>query len=330
MRRASRRRFLHLAGALLTAPRAFSQPPRRRARIGYLLLGPVTDPPSRERQAFLAGLMALGYEPGRNVELIYKSAEGEVDFMDAVAQDLVRHNPDLIAVSGTAAVLAAKRATRTIPVVILAQGDPVGVGAVSSLSKPGGNLTGVSFLSSELASKRLQLAMECVPGAKRVAIIWDRRNVNSREEARAVQAAADRLGLAVESTGQDSDADLARTLQRLATEKPHLIYVTFDDGLAGANRSAIAGFGIRLRIPVVSGWHFLTEAGGLMSYAPDIPAMFHRGAHYVDRILKGAKPGDLPIERPTKVDLVLNWRTAGLLGLRFPQDMLLRAERVIE
>ncbi|HEX6944890.1 MAG TPA: ABC transporter substrate-binding protein, partial [Casimicrobiaceae bacterium] len=227
------------------------------------------------------------------------------------------------------AALAAKRATGTIPIVVLALGDPVGIGLVPSLAKPGGNVTGVSFISSDLTSKRLQFALECVPKARRLAVLWDVRNTNSRAEARAVQDAARSRGIDVALLTARTDQEFARRLDGVARERPDLLYVTFEGGLVAANRTRIAELGLRERIPVVSGWHALTEAGALMSYAPDIAAMFRRAAYHVDRILKGARPGDLPIELPTKVDLVLNQRTAIALGVRFPQDMLTRAERVI-
>ena len=329
MPRLVRRQFLLAAGALLAARRSAGQTTGRMPRIGYLLFGSRTEPPSRERRAFLDGLREFGRIPGRTIEIVYRSAEGEADFMPAVAQELVGLEPDLIAVSGTVAVLAAKRATRTIPIVMLAQGDPVGIGAVPSLAHPAGNVTGVSFLSSDLAPKRLQLSMECIPGLRRVAIISDRNNSNSQAEAHATLDTAETFGLVAESLPQGSSRELAKTLRRLANERPGLLYVTFEGGLAATNRTALAEFGLHHRVPVVSGWHFLTEAGGLLSYAPDIPAMFRRGAYYVDRVLKGAKPADLPIEQPTQVELVLNLRTATAIGVEFPRQLLLQADRII-
>jgi putative ABC transport system substrate-binding protein len=325
------RRAFVMAGALAAAaPDWALGQSARRPRIGYLLFSPMTDPPSRERQAFLDGLREFGHVPGKTVEIFYRSAEGETGFMEAVAEDLVKQRPDVIAVSGTAAVLAAKKATRTIPIVILALGDPVGIGVVPSLARPGGNVTGVSFLSSELTPKRLQLALACVPRVKRLSIIWDRLNANSRAESRAALAAAKKLDLSAESLGLGSDTELARALGRLATERPDLLYVTFEGGLAAANRTVIAEFGLRHRIPIVTGWHAFTEAGALLSYAPDIPSMFRRAAYFVDRVLHGAKPADLPIELPTKVDLMINLRTAKSIGIILPRELLLRADRVVE
>ncbi len=328
-RMVKRRALLMLGAGAALAPTWLRAQRAATPRIGYLLFAPANEVPSRERQAFLDGLRDFGLVPGKNVEMIYRSAEGEVDFMDDVAQDLLRQHPDVLAVSGALAVLAAKRATRTVPIVMLGLGDPVGIGAVASLARPGANVTGIAFLSSELAPKRLQFAKSCVPGARRMAVIWDSRNPNSREESRAVQQPAAKLGLSVESFGLASTDALARTFARLASVKPDLLYVTFEGGLASANRTAIAEFGVKHRIPVVSGWSFLTEAGGLLSYGADMLGMFRRGAYYVDRVLKGAVPAEMPIELPTKVELTINQRTANAIGVTIPPDLLLRADNVI-
>lgn len=325
-----RRAVIFLGGVVATAPRWLRGQVTRRPRIGYLLLSPLTEPPSRERQAFLDGLREQGYIPGASVEMMYRSAEGEPEFIDAACGELLEQKPDVIAVSGAIAVLAAKKATRSVPIVMLAVGDPVGIGAVSSLAKPGGNVTGVSFISSDLAPKRLQFARECLPRAKRLATIWDNRKANARAESRAVLAAARQIGLDNEPLGLGSDAELSRVLRRLAAAKPDIMYVVFEGGLAAGNRTTLADFGLRHQVPIVSGWSFLTEAGALLSYAPDIAAMFRRAAYYVARALKGAKPADLPIELPTKVDLVINLRTARTIGIIVPRQLLLRADRVIE
>jgi putative ABC transport system substrate-binding protein len=328
--RMKRRTLLAFAAGAALAPRWLLAQGARVPRIGYLLLTPVTEPPSRERQAFLDGLRSFGHVPGKTVELIYRSAEGEVEFMDATCQDLLAQKPDVIAVSGALAALAAKRATRTIPIVMLALGDPVGAGAVPSLARPGGNVTGVSFISSELVPKRLQLVRQCVPMARRMAIVWDRRNANSRAEWRAVLDGAKVAGLTAESFGLASDDELPGAFGRIAAGKPDLLYVTFDGSIAAANRTLIAEFGLKQRLPIVSGWSFLTEAGGLLSYAPDIPAMFRRAAYYVDRVLKGASPAELPIEMPTVVELTVNLRTARAIGVTVPNELLARADRVFE
>ena len=272
----------------------------------------------------------MGYVAGKTIEIVYASAQNEQDFIDDVCRDLLGRKPDLIVVSGAIATLAAKKATASVPIVFMALGDPVGIGAVRSLARPGGNVTGVSFISSELAGKRVQLVKEMVPAAKRVAVLWDSRNANARAESDAALAAAASLQLKAEPIVLASDADLPRALNRLQANKPDLLYVAFEGGIVASNRTLIAEFGVRHRVPVVSGWSNLTEAGGLISYAPDIPAMFRRSASYVDRILRGAKPAALPVEQATTVELVVNARTAKALGIAIPREILLRTDRVIQ
>ena len=325
-------RRLVLAGAvsaLLACRLARAQAPRL-PRIGYLVLAPLTDPPSRERQAFLDALRELGHVPGKTVEIVYASAQNEQDFFDDVCRDLIGKKPDLIVVSGAIATLTAKKATASIPIVFMALGDPVGIGAVRSLARPEGNVTGVSFISSELAAKRVQLAKQLVPGARSVAVLWDSRNANARAESRVAIAAATSLRLKTESIALAEDADLSRALKRMEANRPDLLYVVFEGGTVASNRTLIAEFGVRHRVPVVSGWSNLAEAGGLLSYAPNIPAMFRRSASYVDRILRGARPAELPVEQAATVELVVNVRTAKALGIALPREILLRADRVIE
>jgi putative ABC transport system substrate-binding protein len=323
-----RRRFL--LGVALTplAGMAAAQP--RVPKIGYLLVPPVSDRPTRERQAFLDGMRAHGYVPGKNVEIVYGSAQNAADFIDDVCQDLVGQKVDIIVVSGAVALMAAKKCTRSVPVVIQAVGDPIGIGAVQSLSRPEANITGVSFLSSDLAGKRVELIRELVPGAKRIAVLWDAHNPNARTESAATIQAVNRFGMKAEAFALNSDKELPRFFEQLKATRPDALYVVFDGGLVGNNRTAIAQAALAQRVPLVSGWSFLTEAGGLMSYAPDIPTMFRRSASYVHRLLKGAKPGDLPIELPTSVELVVNMKTAKVLGIAIPHSFLVRADRVIE
>jgi len=314
----------------LALPALAARAQRRMPRIGYLVLPSVTEPPSRERQAFLDGLRERGYVPGKTIEILYASAESDPGFLDTVCQDLVAKKPDLIVVSGAEAVVAAKKTTSTIPVVMLAIGDPVGIGAVQSLSRPGGNITGVSFLSSDLASKRLELMRAIVPTAKRVMVLWNSGNPNADVEVRAAIEGAWKLGLTPEESPVASDREIATALAAMALRRPDALYVTFTAGLIASNRTLIAESCIKHRVPSVAGWGFYAEAGGLISYAPDIPGTFHRAAYYVERILKGAKPAELPIELPTRVEFVVNLKTAKTLGLKIPREVLLRADRVIE
>jgi putative ABC transport system substrate-binding protein len=323
-----KRRDLLLAALALPALAARAQ--RRLPRLGYLLLPSVTEPPSRERQAFLDGLRERGYVPGKTIEIVYASAENDATFLEPVCRDLVAKKPDLIAVSGAEAVLAAMKVTRTIPIVMLAIGDPVGIGAVQSLARPGGNVTGSSFLSSDLAIKRLELIRSVVPRARRIVIMWHGVNPNAGVEAQAALEGARKLGFAPEERPVNSDSDVAAALAGMAASRPDALYVAFNAGLIAANRTLIAEASVKHRVPAVSGWGFFAEAGMLMSYAPDIPGTFHRGAYYVERILKGARPADLPVELPTRVEFVINLRTARALGLKIPRELLLRADRLIE
>jgi putative tryptophan/tyrosine transport system substrate-binding protein len=326
----NRRESIVLLALAVTGATALGAQQARKPRIGYLMMQSISEPPSRDRQAFLDGLREQGYVPGQTVEMVYHSAEDEPEFMDATAQDLVAKNVDVIVVAGAVAALSAKRATEKIPIVMLAVGDPVGAGMVTSLSRPGGNVTGVSFISSELAPKRLQLIRDLVPSAKRIAVLWDARNANARAESKAVLATAPKLGMAAEPYALSTSTELSRALDALHARRPDVLYVVFDAGLVAGSRTTLAEFALRQRVPLVSGWSFITEAGGLISYAPDIPAIFRRGAYFVHRVLQGAKPADLPIEMPTRIELVVNLKTARALGIAVPSELLLLADRVIQ
>lgn len=318
-----------LALALSGATHAQGARRARAAVVGYLLFTPIVDPPSKERQAFLDGLRALGRVAGRNLEIVYTSAEGNPEFMDDVARDLVARKPDVIVVSGGVAVVAAARATTTIPIVMMAVGDPVGVGVVRSLSHPEGNVTGVSFLSSDLAGKRVQLMADLLPHARRVAVLWDPRNANAQVEVQATLAAIARLRLSDATFPFDAHGRIDAVFEQVVAARPDALYVAFEGGTVADYRTAIAEFGLRQRLPVVSGWSQLTEAGALLSYAPDIPAMFRRSAFHVHRILGGTSTHDLPVEQATTVEMVINIRTARALGIAVPSELLIRADRVI-
>ena len=328
----NRRRALQVAlgTGVLASPLGLLAQRARVPRIGYLLFVPLTNPPSRERQAFLDGIRELGHVPGTTVEIAYASAEGEPDFLGDACQDLLKQKVELIVASGPSATLAAKKATGSVTIVMQAVGDPIGIGAVRSYARPEANVTGVSFISSELAGKRVELIRDLVPAARQIAVLWDTRSVNARAEAAAALEAVSRLRLKPRELGLSSDTDLLRALGRIERDKPDALYVTFEEGVVVNNRSMIAEFGVRHRVPLISGWSSLTEAGGLVSYAPDIAAIFRRSAYYVDRILKGAKPGELPVELASTMELMLNLRTAKALGLAIPQAILLRANQVIE
>jgi putative tryptophan/tyrosine transport system substrate-binding protein len=299
-------------------------------RIGYLSLHSIAERPSRERQAFLDGLRDFGLVPRESVEIVYRSAENEPIFMQPMCEELLRENVDVLATPGAIATLAALRATSTVPIVFLAMGDPVGIGVSDSLARPTRNATGTTFIASELAGKRIELLKLAVPTAKRVVFLSDRRNRNAQIEADSARAAAENVGIIPEAISVATQAELNSVLVQIAARPHDAMYVSFTAGVIADNRTAIVEFGLRHGIPVISGWGFMTEAGGLFSYAPDVPAMFRRSAYYVYRILNGANPADLPIERATSVTLLVNLSTARRLGLTLPTALLLRADRLIE
>ena len=326
-----RRGFLWIcaAGAASHTGLASGQAPRVR-RMGLLSLIPFSEPPSPERQAFLQGLVALGLVPGKNLDITYASAENAVEFLDDIARDLVARRLDVIAAAGAIPLQALQRATRDIPIVMLAVGDPVGMKLVNTLARPGGNITGSSFISSELAAKRVQLLQEVVPGARRMAVLVDTRNANARLESVAVVAAAQKLGLTPLVQRYEDDGGLTAALIGAAAGRAELLYATFEGNIVARRRHEIAAFALQRKWPSIAGWSAIAEAGCLMSYAPDIPELFRRGAYFVQRILAGAKPADLPVEQASRFELVVNLKTAKELGLKFPQAILVRADRVIE
>ena len=327
----NRRRFGASAMAAVLMPvAARAQQPSKVPRIGYLSLLPFTEPPSPERAAFLAGLAELGYVPGRNLEIIYASAEGVYDFLDEIARDLVHKQPSVIVTSGGLALDSLARATRTIPVVMLAVGDPVGLGLVKSLRRPDTNITGLSFMSSDLAGKRLEIIRELVPRARTVAILFDARNANARLELAAALDAARQLKLAASTYELQNEGAILSARDGAHAAKADLLYAVFEGSIAAPRRFELAEFALRHRRPMVSGWSGITEAGGLISYAPAIVPMFRRAAYYVHRLLQGAKPNDLPVEQPTLFETVVNAATARRLGIKLPESTLLRAGRVIE
>ena len=299
-------------------------------RIGYLSFHSIAEHPSRERQAFLDGLRDFGLIPSQSVEMVYGSAENEPIFMRPMCEELLRKKVDVLATVGAIATLAALRTTRTVPIVFLAMGDPVGIGVSDSLARPTRNATGTTFIANELAGKRIELLKLAVPTVKRVAFLWDPRNRNAQIETDSARAAAEKVGIIPEAIPVATQAELNSVFVRIAARPHDALYASFATGVIADNRTSIVEFGLRHRIPVISGWGFMTEAGGLFSYAPDVLAMFRRSAYYVYRILNGANPADLPIERATSVKLLVNLGTARRLGLTLPPGLLLRADRLIE
>ena len=322
-----RRRFLltSLAGVLAGPLAAEAQPAVKVARIGVLLFGtPATDP---NLAAFVAGLRDLGYVEGWNLALETRSAEGRLERVRELAVQVVGLKPDVIVVLGGDMVPFVKDATSTIPVVMLHSQDPVEAGAVTSFARPGANLTGVAFVSSETAGKRLQFLKEAVPSLTRVAVLW---NPDHRDpEYRDIEAAARRLGIQVQSLEARRPEDFDGAFQSATRARADALMVV-SSRFMNVSRSRILEFVSNQRIPLVTGWGPWVRAGGLLSYGPDLDALMKRAASHVDKILKGAKPADLPVEQPTKFELVINLKTAKALGLTIPPSLLARADQVIE
>ena len=325
------RRELIIAGILsaLVAPITSSaQNQRRIPRLGILLYFPVATR-KQPWDSFQDKLRDYGYVEGKTILIEAVSAEGHQDRLGPLAADLVKMNVDLIAVGGTEAVQAAARATKTIPIVMTAVGDPVGAGLVSSLAHPGGNVTGMSLLATDLSAKRLALLKEMLPQLTRVAILWNPDNASVALKFEEMQRAAPGLGVQVQSVQLRRPADIEAAISMAASQHAEAIMDT-GDPIQNSHQGRIAELATQRRIPVASEFSDSVDAGALCSYGPAIIDIYRRAAGYVDRILKGAKPGDLPIEQPAKLDLVINLRTAKNLAISIPQPLLIRATKIVE
>jgi len=327
----SRRRALQALAAipLCLSGRSFAQSKPNVARVGYLHLHTIEEKPTPERAAFLAGLRAAGYEVGRNLIIEYRGADGDPARLPELAEELVKLRVQVMVVGSAEAAFAAKAASSTIPLVITVSGDPVYSGLVKSYSRPGGQITGLSFISSELGAKRIELVREILPKARRIAICWNVRDSVSEREWDQAREAASRIGLEIDPEPVREASDLARTLNALPKAKPDAFLVIVDARMIRF-RQIIADAALKARVPCVAGWRGFVESGALASYAPDFRALFYRAAYYVDRILKGAKPQDLPVEQPSKFELVVNVKTAKAIGVVVPKAVLLRADEVIQ
>jgi putative ABC transport system substrate-binding protein len=334
-----RRRFLltSLAGAFAVPLVAVAQSARNVPRIGYLSPSSPSDPerlasPFGERglAAFRQGLRDLGYVEGQNIAIEYRWAEGRFERLPDLAAELVRLKVDVIVSVVTQATLAAKNATRTIPIVLVAAGDPLGSGLVANLAHPGGNVTGPSSMYADLAGKQLELLKETVPKVSRVAVLWNPANAAWQAQMlRQTEIAARALGLQVQLLKARGPDELEGAFAAMTRERASALLVQVDVIFA-LHARRIADLAAKRRVPAMYGSREHVEVGGLMSYAPNVPDLFRRAATYVDKILKGAKPADLPVEHPTKFELVVNLKTAKALGLTIPPSLLLRADQVIE
>ncbi len=327
-----RRTFMAmLTGGLVAAPLAAeAQQAAKVARIGFLAVNLAANPHPRE--AFLQGLRDLGYVEGRNVVIEYRDAEGKFERLPALVAELVALKVDVIVAPPTLAALAAKQATRTLPIVFAVAGDPVTSGLVTSLARPGGNVTGLSVLTPELVGKRLELLKQAVPGVSRVAVLWQPGSQGERMDRDMLQAAevaARALGVRPQFVEARGPENLDRAFSEMTRARAGAL-TALGSNLFLTERRRLLDLAAKNRLPAVYSSREFVDAGGLMSYGPDGADLFRRAATYVDRILKGAKPGDLPVEQPTKFELVINLKTAKALGLTIPQSVLGRADHVIQ
>ena len=294
-----------LAVSLTVAPLpAGAQQTGKVPRIGYLVLSPLTERPSPERAAFVTGLRELGWVEGRTIAIEYRSAKWNPEMFDDLAEELVRMKVDVIVTAGgEAAPKAVRRASSTIPIAMAASSDAIGMGLIASLARPGGSVTGLSLMTPELGPKRLELLKEAAPKASRLAVLWNPTYGDA--QIRATQAGAHKLGATLKPMEVRNAHDLARAFAELEKDRPDALPIFFDPPSTGY-RELAADFAKKDRLPTIFGAQEFVQAGGLMSYAPNVPDLFRRAAGYVDRLLKGAKPGDLPVEQPTKFELVIN------------------------
>jgi putative ABC transport system substrate-binding protein len=327
-----RRAFLGtLAGGLLAAPlAAAAQQAAKIARIGWLAGNLAPSPQLPE--AFRQGLRDLGYVEGRNVVIEYRDAEGKFERLPALAAELVALKVDVILAGGTPQALAAKQATRTLSIVFAGVPDPVTSGLVTSLARPGGNVTGLSNLNTELVGKCLEQLKQAVPGVSRVAVLWEPSGLGERTEKdmlKEAEVAARALGVRLQFVEARGPADFDRAFSDMTRARADALTVV-PSAMFFGERRRLVDLAAKNRLPTVFPYREGVDAGGLMAYGPNLPDLFRRTATYVDKILKGAKAGDLPVEQPTKFELVINLKTAKALGLTIPQSLLQRAHEVIQ
>ncbi len=331
--RLSRRAFVCSLAALAAGTAIAFKPPGACAkqsaaprRIGILLVG--FSPESKEAQQFRRGLRDAGYAEGRDVVIEWRSAKGDYARVAELVADLVQSNVDVIVADSTNAALAAKRATSTIPIVMAIVADPVGSGLVASLAHPGGNVTGLSIMLDELSAKRLQLLKEAIPRLARVAVLWNPATPFHPKAIEDLKAAAPSLSMELSFVGVRTPEDIGPAFSAMTRAHAQALYV-LGDAFFNSHGTTFLKLASKARLPVISVSRQFVDAGALMSYGPSFRDLFRRSVGYVDKILKGAKPGDLPIEQPTKFELVVNLKTAKALGFTIPESVMLQADEVI-
>jgi putative tryptophan/tyrosine transport system substrate-binding protein len=324
-----RRKFLAtLGGAAVAWPLAAraQQPTKKIRSLGLLLPG---LPEASMGKATRDRLRELGYAEGRDIIFQARWANGNMERLDELAIELAHLQLDAIIAYTTPGAIAARKATTTIPIVFLFVGDPLGTGVVPSLAHPGGNATGISLLATELSAKRLEILLELAPKASRVAMLWNDANTGMVLRSRETQDAATKLGVAIKSVGVHDLISFDAAFAMIASE-PIDALLTLVDPFTLQNRKRIVDFAAQQRLPAIYETGEFVETGGLISYGPNQPIIEQRAAEYVDKIFKGAKPADLPVEQPTKFEMLINMKTANALGLPIPSSIMLRADRVVE
>ena len=328
MRRSPRRQFLVSVGTVLAAPiTSFGQQPIRLVRIGVLVVPSASDFAART-DALRAALRDFGYIEGRNTLIEFRSAEGKFDRLPQLATELVRQNVDVIVVAGTPAIRAARQATATIPIVIAAVGDAVAGGLVASLARPGGNITGSTYFAPELATKQLEILKEALPQVTRVAVIFNPNNPAVGSTLDAVASSARSLKLELENFPVREPPEFDNAFLTIARNR-YRTGLVIDDPITISNAKALADLAVKHGIATGGNFIEYAEAGGLMAYGVNLIAMWSRAAFFVDKILKGTHPGEIPVERATRFDLFINGKTAHALGVKIAPSILMRA-RVIE
>jgi putative ABC transport system substrate-binding protein len=308
-----------------SAQLAEAQQPKKVPRIG--VLSPSSPGPSPLLDAFRQGLRELGYVEGQNIAVEYRFAEANPEPLSDLAGELVRLKVDVILTINTAASDAAKNVTKTIPIVFTYVADPGGL--VASLARPGGNITGLTTLAAELSGKRLELIKEALPGISRVAYLWTSANPTATRVFRETERASPQLGIQLQPLKVQGPDEFQNAF-KVATGKRAGVLFVWEDAVLLPHRTLILDLAAKHRLPAASQYREFAEAGGLLSYGPNLPDEFRRAATYVDKILKGTKPADLPVEQPTKFEFVINLKTAKQIGLTIPQSVLFRADKVIK
>jgi ABC-type uncharacterized transport system, periplasmic component len=320
--------FLGIALVLAAGAPATAQTSRKIPRVAYVYIFK-EGPSAPFAKAFIGRLRELGWVDGRNITVEVRDAEGDPKKLADIMRALVESNVDVIVAACTPEAKAAVAFTKTIPIVMAATGDPVAAGLASSLARPGGNVTGVSAMLLDLSAKRLEILKQAFPGVTHATVLWNPARPDNRPEVAAMQAAAASLGVSLDSQEVRTQRELADTLDLLAVSGTQAI-LNAGDTLISNQAPHLIAFAAKQRIPALYENRQFVDDGGLMSFGPNFPALHRRAADYVDKILRGAKPGDMPIEQPTKFELVINMNTAKALGLAIPQSVALRADEVIQ